>query len=191
VVPGSPLSVEQRLSVREAVLGLAARHGFDGWVIDDVVEETRIPSVTVQAQYPSKESLVLDAVLERAREVLDGLMDTAAGSGRTPRSRVLRVLRVLTDSIVESPSSSRAMLRAFTCGQDVVAPILRTFDDHLHMVLARAVAGGEPGDPEWAVSEVVEQVWLASVVVWASNLQRAEYIEESVVRVLRLLKVNG
>lgn len=190
-MPGSSLSVEQRLSVRQAVLGLATRHGFDGWHIGDVVDETSIPPGTMQEQYPSKECLVLDAVLERAREVLDGLMDKAAGGGRTPRSRVLRVLRVLTDSIVDSPSSSRAMLRAFTCGQDAVAPMVRTFDDHLHMVLARAVAGGEPGDPEWAVSEVVEQVWLASVVFWASNLQRAEYIEESVVRVLRLLKVNG
>ncbi len=113
------------------------------------------------------------------------------GAGRTPRSRVLRTLTPLTEMLVASPTRGRAMVRALTCGQDAVAPMLQSFNDSMHMVVARALAGGEPGDPQWATAEVVQQVWFASMVSWASDLTGPEHIEESLVRALRLLGVNG
>ena len=189
-MPAHPLSVEQRGKIRDTVLDLAVQHGFDGWRISDVIERTGISSRTLYKYYPSKEYLLLDAMIETADRALEGLVDGTKVRGRTPRSRVLRTLKILTDIFVGSPSSSRAMVRALTCGQEAVSPMLRTFNDTMHMVVARALAGGEPGDPEWAAAEVVQQVWFAAVVSWASNVHGPEFIEDSVVQALRLIGVN-
>lgn len=189
-MPAHPLSTEQRDRIRETVLDLAVHHGFDGWRISEVIERTGVSSRTLYKYYPSKEYLLLDAMIEAASQALEGLVEGAQARGRTPRSRVLRTLKILTDTLIESPSSSRAMVRALTCGQDAVSPMLRTFNDTMHMVVARALAGGEPGDPEWAAAEVVQQVWFSAVISWASNVHGSEYIEDSVVRALRLIGVN-
>lgn len=190
-MPARSLGHEQRLLIREVVLDLAVTQGFDGWRISDVIRRTGVSSRTLYKYYPSKEYLLLDAVIQAAGAALAGLSDGARVNGRTPRSRVLRTLRTLTDLLVASPDSTRAMLRALTCGQEAVAPLLRTFNDRLHMVIARALAGGEPGDPEWAMAQVVQQVWFSAMISWAANVQGPEYIEESVVRALRVIKVNG
>ena len=114
----------------------------------------------------------------------------AKASGRTPRSWVLRTLQMVTELVVESPTRGRAMVQALTAGREAAVPVVGDLADRLHMAVARALAGGEPGDPEWAASGVVLQVWLAAVVAWAAGLREPEYIEESVVRALRVMKVN-
>ncbi len=184
-----PLSDEQREHLRSVVLDLAGAQGFDGWHITDVTGKTGISSRTLYKYYPSKEYLLLDAMIRTAGRVLE--QSGGRGAGRTPRSRVLRTLTPLTEMLVASPTRGRAMVRALTCGQDAVAPMLQSFNDSMHMVVARALAGGEPGDPQWATAEVVQQVWFASMVSWASDLTGPEHIEESLVRALRLLGVNG
>jgi len=185
-VPARPLSLEQRAKIRDTVLGLAEHHGFDGWRISDVIERTGISSRTLYKYYPSKEYLLLDAMIVTASHLLDNLVDDAA-TGKDPRTRVLRTLSKLTEVLVGSPSSSRAMVRALTCGQEAIAPMLRTFNDSLHLVVARALAGGEPDAQEWDAAQVVQQVWFASAISWAADIVPPAYIEESVVRALELI----
>jgi TetR/AcrR family transcriptional regulator, cholesterol catabolism regulator len=190
-VPAHALSEDQRRQIRGVVLGLAVDHEFDGWRISDVIDKTGISSRTLYKYYPSKEYLLLDSMVQAASRALDQVDSGSKSHGRTPRRRVLRTLEVLTDMLVASPSSSRAMVRALTCGQEAVAPMLRAFNESMHMVVARALAGGEPGDPQWAAAEVVQQVWFAALVAWASNVTGPENIEVSVARALRLIGVNG
>ncbi|MGH9090577.1 MAG: TetR/AcrR family transcriptional regulator [Acidimicrobiales bacterium] len=189
-MPARPLSTAQRVLIRDTVLGLAVQHGFDGWRISDVIDRTGVSSRTLYKYYPSKEYLLLDAMVQTAGRALRGFTDGTEVRGRTPRSRVLRTLGILTEMFLSSPSSSRAMVRSLTCGQDAVSPMLRAFNDTMQLVVARALAGGEPGDPEWAAAGVVQQVWFAAVIAWASNVAGPEHIEESVVRALRLIGVN-
>jgi AcrR family transcriptional regulator len=184
-----PLSDDQREHLRSVVLDLAGAHGFDGWRISDVTAKTGISSRTLYKYYPSKEYLLLDAMIYSAGRLLE--QSDGRGTGRTPRSRVLRTLNPLGEMLVASPTRGRAMVRALTCGQEAVAPMLQSFNERMHMVVARALAGGEPGDPQWAAAEVIQQVWFASVVSWASGITGADYIDESLVRALRLLGVNG
>jgi TetR/AcrR family transcriptional regulator, cholesterol catabolism regulator len=189
-MPAHPLSADQRERIRDTVLDLAVQHGFDGWRISDVIERTGISSRTLYKYYPSKEYLLLDSMIQTAGRALSGLMNGTTVRGRTPRSRILRTLEVLNAMFLASPASSRAMMRALTCGQDAVSPMLRTFNDTMHLMMARALAGGEPGDPEWAAAAVVQQVWFAAVISWASDVHGPEHIDESVVRALRLIGVN-
>jgi len=184
------LSPEQRRQIEDIVLDLIGQHGFDGWQISDVVQRSGISSRTLYKYYPSKEYLVLHAFTERARATMAPLFDGAKVKGRTPRSRVLRLTGTMTETLTASPTSSRALVHTLVCGQEAVVPLLQTFDEAIRMLIGRALAGGEPGDPEWAKAEMIQQVWFAAVIAWSSNIQPAEYIDESVVRVLRLLDVN-
>lgn len=189
----SSLSADQRTEIREAVLDLANSKRFDEWAVDDVAERTGIPGWDVSAAFSSKEHLLLDAVLDLAGRELDGALEGAGSSkvsGRTPRSRILRTLKVLTDLVLESPTRGRSFVQALAAGQVATAPMVREFGERVHMEVARALAGGEPGDPEWTASGVIQQVWFSSVFAWASGIAESEYIEESVVRALRVLKVN-
>jgi len=187
-MPARPLSQEQRDKIRDTVLVLAEQHGFDGWRISDVIERTGISSRTLYKYYPSKEYLLLDAMIQTAGQILDNLVDAVAG--KTPRVRVLRTLTTLTHALIRSPNSSRAMVRALTCGQEAVSPMLRTFNDSLHLVVARALAGGDPDTEQWDAAQVVQQVWFASAISWAADIVPAEYIEESVVRALALIEAH-
>jgi AcrR family transcriptional regulator len=184
------LSPEQRRQIEDIVLDLTAQQGFDGWRISDVVNRSGISSRTLYKYYPSKEYLVLNAFTERARVTMEPLFEGARVKGRTPRSRVLKLIGTLTDFLTASPVSSRALVHTLVCGQEAVVPLLQTFDETMRMLIGRALAGGEPGDPEWAKAEMIQQVWFAAIIAWSSNIQPAEYIEESVARVLRLLDVN-
>jgi len=185
------LSPEQRRQIEDIVLDLTATDGFDGWRISDVVKRSGISSRTLYKYYPSKEFLVLHAFTERARATLGPLFDGGRIKGRTPRSRVLNLIGTLTEALTASPASSRALVHTLVCGQESVVPMLRAFDDTIHMLIGRALAGGEPGDPEWAKAEMIQQVWFAAIIAWSSNIQPEEYIDESVVRALRLLDVNN
>lgn len=189
-MPAHALSHEQRRQIEDIVLDLTGRHGFDGWRISDVVRGSGISSRTLYKYYPSKEYLVLRAFTERTRETLGPLLDGGRVKGRTPRSRVLSLTGTLTDALTSSPTSSRALVHTLVCGQEAVVPMLRAFDDTMRLLIGRALAGGEPGDPEWAKAELIQQVWFAAIIAWSSNIQPTEHIDESMVRVLRLLDVN-
>lgn len=190
-VTAQALGDEQRTQLRAVVLDLAESHGLDGWGIGDVAEKAGISKRTLDEHYPSKEYLLLDAMIDKASQAMAPPAERTVARGRTPRSRVLRTLSTFTEMLVASPSSSRAMVRALTSGQDAVLPMLRSFNDSMHMVVARALAGGEPGDPQWAAAEVVQQVWFAALVSWTSNVTGPEHIDESVVLALRVIGVNG
>ncbi|MHB8219972.1 MAG: hypothetical protein ACYDHU_06575 [Acidimicrobiales bacterium] len=186
-----PLSEDQRRSVHDAVLVLAAGNGCHGWDARTVASKAEVPPELVELHFASNEQLLADAVLVRAGDVLDRLTASAPGGGRTPRSRVLKVVRALTDALLEDPVLGRDALWTLTRGVDSALPQLKEIGGRLHMALARGVAGGEPGDPEWAVAGVIEGVWFAAAVAWSVGVGSAEQIDESVVRALRLMKVNG
>jgi AcrR family transcriptional regulator len=187
----APLTADQREHVRAAVLDLADRRGLDGWNIGDVAVAADVSTRSIEHEFPSKEHLLIGAFVETFRADLDRLADGASGGGRTPRSRVLRLFRSLSEIVSTSHETGRALLQASVSGQPSLAPLVKEFEEQLHMMVARALAGGEPGDPEWAVAEVIEAVWLAAMVSWAGSLLGLENVEESVARALRVLRVNG
>lgn len=178
------LSPEQREAIRGVVLEFAVERGFDGWRISDLVARTGISSRTLYKYYPSKEFLVLDAMIERSRVALDAVPPPDAA---TPGARVIGTLQRLNAMLVAFPSGSRAMFRALTCGQEAVSPMLRTFNEALHSVVANALAESGPSEKDYAAAKVLQQVWFASTVSWASNVCPFEDIEGSVIAAMDLM----
>ncbi len=186
------LSTEEHVELRRAVVELASATGFERWGPADAAKRAGLDPARLEAEGRTAELLVLDAAFCEMGAALASLGDGAGAkvAGRTPRSRVLRSFAVLTELVTEQPAWGRSVVQAMVAGQPDALPAAAALGERLHMAVARALAGGEPGDPEWAASGLVLQAWLAAVVLWAAGLRSTEHIEESVVRALRLLKVN-
>jgi hypothetical protein len=57
--------------------------------------------------------------------------------------------------------------------------------------LAFAMAEEEPTQADRDGAEVLEQVWFAAVVAWASNIQPASYIDAAIGRALALIECSA
>jgi AcrR family transcriptional regulator len=179
-MPARPLSDAQREKIRRTVIGFVGTRGFDGWRITDLVSEVGISSRTLYKYFPSKEYLVLDALVVAAGERLAGFADGTEVVGSTPNERVDHVLGVLGTEMFAQPELSTAMIRSLTCGQEAVRPLLLNFHDTMQAVVARALAGGPPTDEDRAVAEIVELVWISAVISWACQVRPAAYVNDSV-----------
>lgn len=190
LVPGRPLSEEQRSAIRAAVRELAVG-GYDSWRIADVVERTGVSSRTLYKYFPSKEYLLLESLLEQAGDVVEEAHAAALDRRRPPSARVEQALAGLTVQFTATPDMARSLVRALLSGQDSVAPVLRSFNDTLCEVVQLALAG-EPGAADArqkAQAETIQQVWFAALVAWACTVEDAAHVGRAVHRVLELLDV--
>ena len=186
------LSTEERVELRRAVVELASATESAQWGPADAATRAGLDPARLEDEGRTVELLVLDAAFCELGAALETLGEGTGAkvAGRTPRSRVLRSFAILTDLVTDQPAWGRSVVQAMVAAPPDAVPAASALAERLHMTVARALAGGEPGDPEWAASALVLEAWLAAVVLWAAGLRPREHIEESVVRALRLLKVN-
>ncbi len=93
----------------------------------------------------------------------------------------------MTQSQLAFPKLSRSMVRALTCGQEEVAPLLHEFNEMVRSALANALAGKETGTRAVAAAQLLQQVWFSALVAWASNVEPANHIDSSVRQALSLI----
>ena len=190
-MPAAPLSAEQRQQIHETVIALTTRHGLDGWRISDLVEATGVSSRTIYKYFPSKEHLLLTSLIETSEFQFAQIRETTMRRARTPRTRVLRALRECTEGVMDSPQLAKAMVRAWTSGQSSIPPLLAGFEDGLKATLAYAIAGGPPSPTQEVVAEVIEMVWVTSMIAWTSGLRGSEFVDQSVRRALSVIELPG
>jgi len=54
--------------------------------------------------------------------------------------------------------------------------------------LASALSRGAPTASDRDAAQVLEQVWFATIVAWASDIQPPSYVEDAVRRAVRLVE---
>jgi AcrR family transcriptional regulator len=190
-VPAAPLSAEQLEEIHETVIDLTIRHGLDGWRISDLVDATGVSSRTIYKYFPSKEHLLLASLVETSKIEYAKIRETTMRRARTPRSRVLLALRECTEGVMDSPELAKAMVRAWTSGQPSISPLLAGFEDGLKATLAFVMAGGPPSTTQEKVADVIEMVWVTSVIAWTSGLREREFVDTSVRRALSVIELPG
>lgn len=188
-VPAAPLSAELRQKIQETVISLTVRNGLDGWRISDLVDATGVSSRTIYKYFPSKEYLLLTSLVETSQIEYAKIRETTIRSARTPRTRVLRALRECTEGVMDSPELAQAMVRAWTSGQPSIPPLLAGFEDGLKATLAYVMAGGPPSPAQEKVAEVIEMVWVTSVIAWTSGLREREFVDTSIRRALSVIEL--
>jgi hypothetical protein len=53
------------------------------------------------------------------------------------------------------------------------------------------MAGGPPSAVEEKVADVIEMVWVTSVIAWTSGLRGREFVDTSVRRALSVIELPG
>jgi len=190
---GSPAQRERRRRILEAATALAAKGGFEQMQMRAVAEHADVALGTLYRYFPSKIHLLV-SVLAQQFEVAGDTLARKAIPGDTPADRVMFVLGRTTQTLQREPNLTEALTRAFMFADASVAQEIEVVAAHVRRMLLLAMR--EPGTPsdvpepteeEVAVTKVIGDVWLASLVQWVTGRASAHDVATSLDVAVRLL----
>ena len=190
---GSPAQRERRRRILEAATTLAAKGGFEQMQMRAVAEHADVALGTLYRYFPSKIHLLV-SVLAQQFEVAGDTLARKAIPGDTPADRVMFVLGRTTQTLQREPNLTEALTRAFMFADASVAQEIDVVAAHVRRMLLLAMR--EPGTPsdvpepteeEVAVTKVIGDVWLASLVQWVTGRSSAHDVATSLDVAVRLL----
>lgn len=189
----SPAQRERRRRILEAATTLAAKGGFERVQMRAVSEHADVALGTLYRYFPSKIHLLV-SVLAQQFQVAGDTLARKAIPGDTPADRVMFVLGRTTQSLQREPNLTEALTRAFMFADASVAQEIEVVAAHVRRMLLLAMR--EPGTPsdvpepteeEVAVTKVIGDVWLASLVQWVTGRASAHDVATSLDVAVRLL----
>jgi len=190
---GSPAQRERRRRILEAATTLAAKGGFEQMQMRAVAEHADVALGTLYRYFPSKIHLLV-SVLAQQFEVAGENLARKAVPGDTAADRVMFVLGRTTQTLQREPNLTEALTRAFMFADASVAQEIEVGAAHVRRMLLLAMR--EPGTPsdvpepteeEVAVTKVIGDVWLASLVQWVTGRASAHDVATSLDVAVRLL----
>jgi TetR/AcrR family transcriptional regulator, cholesterol catabolism regulator len=178
---------QRRQRIMRAALTLALAGGLETMQIRDVAAAAQVSTRTVYNHFPSQEYLLLAALTEASRQTW---MQAGRRASRrtTPARKVKVVLEEATSALVAQPELARGLVRAMTCGQPAIAPLLADFDTGMRNVIADALSGGAPTPADLDHARLIQQAWFTAMFSWATGLHEVEGIRDSVDVALELIR---
>jgi len=158
----------------EVATRLATDGGFDAVQMRTVAVDADVALGTLYRYFPSKEHLLVSAMLRQIGE-LAGRLAVKPPSGGDPTERVIDVLRRANLALQRQPHFTLAVVRALASGDETVAPAVREVRVAMRSIILAAV--GQPTTPrDELVGEVLEEVWLSALVSWISGVNSAQSV---------------
>ena len=191
---GDALTLTQsQLARQERMLEVASRlateGGFDAVQMRAVAADADVALGTLYRYFPSKEHLLVSAMLRQIADLADRLA-VRPPTGDTPLDRLIDVLRRASQSLQSQRNFTLAVVRALASGDETVAPAVREVRVAMREIILGAI-GGEPSDRDHVVAEVLEEVWLSALVSWISGVDDAASVPRKLEDAARLLLPNG
>ena len=190
---GSTAQRERRKRILDATIELAAEGGFDAVQMRSVAERADVALGTLYRYFPSKIHLLVSA-LGREFERGNAGLESRPIPGATKHERVMYVLNRSSTGMQRSPKLTEALTRAFMFADASVAPEIHGVGMQVTRALMRAMADPdkpysehEPTEDEIAVTKVIGDVWLASLVQWVTGRATADDVNKSIDVAVRLL----
>ena len=191
--PRSPAQRDRRRRILEAATTLAAKGGFERVQMRAVAEHADVALGTLYRYFPSKIHLLV-SVLAQQFEVAGESLARKAIPGDTPADRVMFVLGRTTQNLQREPNLTEALTRAFMFADASVAQEIEVVASHVRRMLLLAMREPgtlsdvpEPTEEEIAVTKVIGDVWLASLVQWVTGRASAHDVATSLDVAVRLL----
>ena len=181
----------------DAAARLAEEGGFDAVRLRDVAEAAEVALGTLYKYFPSKEDVLLVALHEET-DRLESVMAARPPRGASPLERLTHLFARATRGLVERPGLARAGLRAVAASSEGVALKVAAFHLRMTRLIVAALRGEPPelGRPlaqtlaterEGRIALVLEQVWYAALLGWASGLHPVRTVTERVHETAALL----
>lgn len=174
----------------ETAISLAERDGYDAVRLRDVAAQANVALGTVYRRFTSKEDILVAALEHEIASVQEPL--AAATRSGSAVDRVNAVFRVLTEHLLEREHLARALLRAVASGvPDVAEKVTRFHSLVIDLIAsiadAEPIAGPEHETTRRELSQMVQNIWFAELVGWASGLHSKDEILEQMDRSINVI----
>src|SRR6478736_332490 len=183
----SQLARQERML--EVASTLAGSGGFDAVQMRTVASEADVALGTLYRYFPSKEHLLVSAMLRQIHELADQLA-VRPPTGDSPAERLIDVLRRANNSLQHQRNFTLALVRALASGDETVAPAVREVRVAMRTIILGAV-GGEQTERDQLVGEILEEVWLSALVSWISGVDNAGSVTRKLIDATHLLLPDG
>ena len=183
----TPVQRQRRQRILDAAVALAAEGGYDAVQMRTVAVRADVALGTLYRYFASKEHLLVSALAEQVTD-LRGRLAERPPRGEDDAERVMDVIRRVTRALQREPNVMSAMLKSLISPgagvEEALVPI--------GVQMTEIVVGAMRHDPRTVdrdrdVAEVIQQVWLASLLWWAAGRAPARQVEEKVSRAVHLL----
>lgn len=168
MLTGSQRSRRQRIV--EAAVALASEGGYDAVQMREVASGAGVALGTVYRYFPSKDHLLVSAMLEKVNELGERLR-VQPPRGESAAERVVDVLGRATRGMLGRGRLTTAMLRALLSSDDAITAVVSDVRTAMSSIITAAMDHGTPTPRELAVARVLEYVWMGSLVTWLNGVQ--------------------
>ena len=163
---GSDAQRARHRRILDATIALASQGGFDAVQMRAVAEQADVALGTLYRYFPSKIHLLVSA-LAREFEQANASFEHKPIPGDSRANRVASVLGRATQSLQRDPNLTEALTRAIRePGETGDRP---------------------PTDEQLAITKVISDVWLASLVQWVTGRASAADVSKSMDVAVRML----
>ena len=165
---------------------LASEGGFDAVQMRTVAADADVALGTLYRYFPSKEHLLVSAMLRQIRSLSDRLAVKPA-AGLDAASRVGDVLRRANSALQRQQNFTIAVVRALASGDETVAPVVREVRELMETIILQAMGIDDPDQRDRLVAQILQEVWLSALVAWISGVEPAPTVTRKLDDAARLL----
>jgi AcrR family transcriptional regulator len=184
----TPVQRQRRQRILDAAVGLAAEGGYDAVQMREVALRADVALGTLYRYFASKEHLLVSALADHVAD-LRGRLETRPPRGDDDADRVMDVIRRVTRALQRDANVIAAMLKSLISSGAGVEQAVGPIGGEMTQIVVSAMRHDNPETVERdrAVAEVIQQVWLASLLWWVAGRAPARQVEEKVERAVVLL----
>jgi AcrR family transcriptional regulator len=184
----TPVQKQRRQRILDAAVGLAAEGGYDAVQMRAVALRADVALGTLYRYFASKEHLLVSALAEHVADLRGRLVERPP-RGEDDATRVMDVIRRVTRALQRDPNVIAAMLKSLISSGAGVGEAVTPIGGQMTAIVVSAMRHDSPESVERdrAVAEVIQQVWLASLLWWVAGRAPARQVEEKVERAVLLL----
>jgi len=175
---------ERARRIVETTIELAEQGGFEAVRLRDVASHAGVALGTLYRRFSSKEDLLV-AALELETRGLAERVRKRPPRGHSRAERVDAFFVVSTHGMIKRANLSRAMLRAAASGEPALAKKVGEFHTSMQRMIVGALRGESIGpdsapltEHETLLGDVLQHVWFALMVGWASGLDSQATVRE-------------
>ena len=165
---------------------LATDGGYDAVQMRAVAIEADVALGTLYRYFPSKEHLLVSVMLRQIESLHDRLV-VKPPQGTDAVGRVVDVLRRANVALQRQQQFTVAVLRALASGDEAVAPVVRDVRDLMASIILSAMDTDQPTEREQLVTEILQEVWLSSLVAWISGVEPTSSVNRKLEAATHLL----
>ena len=165
---------------------LASEGGYDSVQMRTVAAEADVALGTLYRYFPSKEHLLVSAMLRQIGSLSDRLAVNPP-RGDDPLERLTDVLRRANGALQRQHDFTVAVVRALASGDESVAPVVREVRELMGSIILSALGSDEPSERDLLVTQILQEVWLSALVAWISGVEPATSVTRKLEDASRLL----